>query len=44
VLVAVVMVIAAERPAPAAARVRKAPGVTGCRSPTPPAAGPPPPC
>jgi drug/metabolite transporter (DMT)-like permease len=44
VLVAVVMVIAAERPAPAAARVRKAPAVTGCRSPTPPAAGPPPPC
>ena len=44
VLVAVVMVIAAERPAPAAGRVREAPAVTGCRSPTPPAAGPPPPC
>ena len=44
VLVAVVMVIAAERRAPGAAQVRETPAVTGCRSPTRRAAGQPPPC
>ena len=44
VLVAVVMVIAAERRVPGAAQVRETPAVTGCRSPTRRAAGQPPPC
>ncbi len=44
VLVAVVMVIAAERRAPATAQVRETPAVTGCRSPTRRAADQPPPC
>jgi drug/metabolite transporter (DMT)-like permease len=44
VLVAVVMVIAAERPAAATAQVRERPVVTGCISPTRRAADQPPPC
>jgi len=40
VLVAVVMVIAAERPARAADRVREVPAVAGCGSSVPPAAAP----